>query len=321
MSATNNTPVSVPDRRILHSMSSTPQESGSLTNHSSLFTLIIINTAQLTNPFYWKGRQIEIADQWMPKKRRNERSAPFSVKIVRKSYYNPSNLQDNDGLYGWRTIITKSLSRPFVLFVHEPIVQLLDVNSRSLSVFLTTIPPIFQGDWLGRAKTTNMVYIHLKNKNGGVATPEFRLSGMVPGSLLHPIGCLIVGWTSEVHTHWIAVDIGMALVGAGIILSFQCIQTYILECFQLHAASAIAAVALLRSLAGFGFPLFAPAMYDALGFGKGNTVLAVAAIVLGCPAYVFLPYPSVVTLGSNTCRPWIFWHYGERIRNSSRHAH
>lgn len=94
----------------------------------------------------------------------------------------------------------------------------------------------------------------------------------------------------------------MVLVGAGTILSFQCIQTYLLECFQLHAASAIAAVAFLRSLAGFGFPLFAPAMYDALGFGKGDTILAVAAIVLGCPA------------------PWIFWYYGERIRNSSRHA-
>ncbi|KAG1841601.1 hypothetical protein C8R48DRAFT_54890 [Suillus tomentosus] len=71
-----------------------------------------------------------------------------------------------------------------------------------------------------------MVYIHLKNKNGGVATPEFRLRSlyyssvpflecsldllspaMVPGSLLLPIGFLIVGWTSEVHTHWIAVDI------------------------------------------------------------------------------------------------------------------
>ena len=40
----------------------------------------------------------------------------------------------------------------------------------------------------------------------------------------------------------------------------------------------------LRSLAGCGFPLFAPEMYSALGFGKGDTVLAVIAIVVGCPA-------------------------------------
>jgi len=50
--------------------------------------------------------------------------------------------------------------------------------------------------------------------------------------------------------------------------------------------TALAAVIFLRSLAGFGFPLFAPAMYNALGYGKGNTILAVVAIVVGCPAYV-----------------------------------
>ena len=49
---------------------------------------------------------------------------------------------------------------------------------------------------------------------------------------------------------------------------------------------ALAATTCLRSLAGFGFPLFAPAMFAKLGYGNGNTVLACLAIVLGCPAYV-----------------------------------
>lgn len=228
----------------------------------------------------------------------------------------------------WRTLMTKSLSRPFILFVHEPIVQLLGVYMAylygTLYLFLTTIPSIFQGIYqqpvgiaglhyisLGigltlasqlNSITMDKVYIHLKSKHGGVAKPEFRLPAMVPGSLLLPIGCLIVGWTSEAHTHWIAPDIGIALVGAGIVLNFQCIQTYLVDSFTLHAASALAAASFLRSIAGFGFPLFAPAMYQALGFGKGDTILAVVAFVIGCPA------------------PWIFWHYGEQIRNSSRHT-
>ncbi|KAG1723456.1 MFS polyamine transporter [Suillus lakei] len=228
----------------------------------------------------------------------------------------------------WRNIMTTALSRPFALFAHEPIVQLLGVYMAYLYgilyLFLTTIPSIFQGVYqqpvgiaglhytaLGvglfvasqlNGKTIDKVYVHLKSKNGGVGKPEFRLPAMVPGSLLLPIGCLIVGWTTEAHTHWMGPDIGIALVGAGIILNFQCIQTYIVDCFTLHAASALAAVSFLRSLAGFGFPLFAPAMYKALGFGKGDTILAVVAIVIGCPA------------------PWIFWHYGEHIRNSSRYA-
>lgn len=69
-------------------------------------------------------------------------------------------------------------------------------------------------------------------------------------------------------------------------LNVQCIQSYVIDAFTLHAASALAAVTFLRSLAGFGFPLFAPVMYANLGFGKGDTVLAVVAIVIGCPACV-----------------------------------
>ena len=91
--------------------------------------------------------------------------------------------------------------------------------------------------------------------------------------------------------------------------------------FQLPAA--LAAVTCLRSLAGFAFPLFAPAMYKALGFGKGNTILAVVAIVIGCPACVacslLLFVDSIVFLGFFVS-PWLFWHFGERIRKNSKYA-
>ncbi|EGN92983.1 hypothetical protein SERLA73DRAFT_190368 [Serpula lacrymans var. lacrymans S7.3] len=228
----------------------------------------------------------------------------------------------------WQSIFKKALTRPFLLFAREPIVQLLGIYMAylygNLYLFLTTIPSIFEGVYeqpvgiaglhyiaLGiglsgasqiNARTLDRVYIHFKNKNGGVGRPEYRLPAMFPGTLLLPIGLLITGWTTKAQIHWIAPDIGIALVGAGTILNFQCIQTYVVDTFTLHAASALAAVSCLRSLAGFGFPLFAPAMYQALGFGKGDTILAAAAILIGCPA------------------PWLFWHYGERIRNSSRYA-
>lgn len=50
--------------------------------------------------------------------------------------------------------------------------------------------------------------------------------------------------------------------------------------------AALAALAFFRSIAGFCFPLFAPAMYSALGYGKGDTILACFAIAVGVPAYV-----------------------------------
>ncbi|KAG0708662.1 MFS polyamine transporter [Suillus ampliporus] len=228
----------------------------------------------------------------------------------------------------WKIIMSNALRRPFQLLFREPIVQLLSVYMAYLYgilyLFLTTLPTVFELIYhepvgiaglhyiaLGiglmvaaqlNAKSMDKIYIYLKNKQGGVGKPEFRLPAMVPGSFLLPIGCLVAGWTTEKHTHWIGPDIGSMLVGAGLVLNFMCIQTYIVDSFTLYAASALAAANLLRALAGFGFPLFAPSMYKALGFGKGDTILAVVAIVIGCPA------------------PWIFWHYGERIRNSSPYA-
>lgn len=76
------------------------------------------------------------------------------------------------------------------------------------------------------ARTLDKVYVHLKNKNGGVGKPEFRLrtccfqfflvwrmlmyliiAAMFVGTLALPIGLFITGWTVEAHTHWIAPDI------------------------------------------------------------------------------------------------------------------
>jgi len=90
---------------------------------------------------------------------------------------------------------------------------------------------------------------------------------------------------------------------------------------------ALAAVSCLRSIAGFGFPLFAPAMYAKLGYGKGDTILACLAVGLGCPACVsFLSFLVVYPDYSFTSlilvfSPFLLWKYGKRIRMSSAYAH
>jgi hypothetical protein len=75
-----------------------------------------------------------------------------------------------------------------------------------------------------------------------------------------------------------------------------------MDSYTRYAASGTAAVVVLRSVAGFGFPLFAPYMYAKLDYGWGNTVLAAVSICLGIPA------------------PIIFWTYGERLRSWSQFA-
>ena len=65
-------------------------------------------------------------------------------------------------------------------------------------------------------------------------------------------------------------------LGSYAILALRCLITCV--------GTAMASVCCLRSFTGCIFPLFAPAMYSALGFGKEDTVLAMVAIVIGCPA-------------------------------------
>lgn len=57
---------------------------------------------------------------------------------------------------------------------------------------------------------------------------------------------------------------------------------------DIPAHTALAAVSCFRSLAGFGFPLFAPVMYNALGYGKGNTILAAVFFAIGPPSCVYI---------------------------------
>jgi hypothetical protein len=53
---------------------------------------------------------------------------------------------------------------------------------------------------------------------------------------------------------------------------------------------------MLRNIFAFAFPIFAPSLYNALGYGYGNTTLAAIAIVLGLPG------------------PYFLWKYGEALR-------
>jgi hypothetical protein len=73
-------------------------------------------------------------------------------------------------------------------------------------------------------------------------------------------------------------------------------MAYLVDVFGAGAAaSALAANLLLRSFGGAFLPMAGPAMYDALGLGWGNSVLAFIALA-------FMPIPL------------LFWKYGEWIR-------
>ena len=57
-------------------------------------------------------------------------------------------------------------------------------------------------------------------------------------------------------------------------------QTYLIDAFTRYAASAVAANTVLRSLFGGLLPLSGLRLYNALGFGWGNSLLGFVGIVL-----------------------------------------
>lgn len=227
------------------------------------------------------------------------------------------------------TLIAKALKRPLNLLFTQPILQCLATyqlyNYGVIYLVLTTFPTMWAkvyhetpaiaslnyvsiGLGFGLASIfagplNDRIYIHLKRTRGnGVGRPEFRVPLMFPASVLVVSGLFIYAWTVHFHTHWILPNIGIFLFSTGCIISYQCAQTYNIDTYTTHAASSMSAVVMLRSFAGFGFPLFAPSLYEKLGYGWGNSLLGFVAIGIGMSA------------------PVAFWIWGERLRKRSGRA-
>ena len=208
-----------------------------------------------------------------------------------------------------------------------------------LYLLFTTLTEVFETQYGFSAGTVGLTYLGLgigmfigiaifgglsdylvkRLAANGVMKPEYRLPPMIPGFFCIPIGLFIYGWTTEKHVFWFVPIFGSSLVGLGLLATFvgsparslNCdanltdgkrqmpIQTYLIDAFTIHAASAIAANTVLRSLVGALLPLAGPKMYATLGLGWGNSLLGFIAVAM-------LPIP------------WLFYKYGERIRTNPR---
>ncbi|KAJ4163622.1 hypothetical protein LMH87_005339 [Akanthomyces muscarius] len=125
--------------------------------------------------------------------------------------------------------------------------------------------------------------------------PEYRLPPLRAGAILLPVGLFIYGWTAQYKVHWIVPIIGTAIMGIGNLIIFMSLQLYLVDTFTIYAASALAANSVVRSLLGAVLPLAGGPMYEKLGLGWGNSLLAFIAVAL-------IPVP------------WLFMRYGEYLR-------
>ncbi|EMD37675.1 hypothetical protein CERSUDRAFT_154465 [Gelatoporia subvermispora B] len=101
----------------------------------------------------------------------------------------------------------------------------------------------------------------------GQEKPEYRMPVMQIGILIVPAGLFMYGWTAQAHADFIFPLIGAAIFAFGGLLTYTCIQTYLVDAFGQYAASALAASVLLRSVGGALFSIFGANVYQSLGYG------------------------------------------------------
>lgn len=219
----------------------------------------------------------------------------------------------------------RSVTRPIILLFSSPIVFILSFYNAlvyGLSyLILTTLAGIMQskygfsegqtgllffgrsiGNFIGMlffALTSDRYVKYMRQKRGGETKPEDRLPHLILGAVSIVIGILMYGWTAYFSLAWILPIIGTGAVGFSMVLTMLPAQNYLVDVFDLYAASAIAASNTFSALFGALFPLCGPPLYRSLGLGWGNSVLA----------FVFLVFLPVLV---------VLHRFGERIRMSPR---
>ncbi|KAH6981653.1 major facilitator superfamily domain-containing protein [Ilyonectria sp. MPI-CAGE-AT-0026] len=192
----------------------------------------------------------------------------------------------------------------YLITVTFPVVW-TDVYGESLGISGLNFISLAVGSIFGAMVSIHFVdriYRRLKEENGGVGRPEFRVPSMFLGSALVPIGLFWYGWSVQGRVHWIMPNIGLSIFVAGTLVCLQGMQGYVIDSYSCFAASGLSAAVVLRSLAGFAFPLFAPYLYQRLDYGWGTSVLAFISIAIGIPA------------------PFLFYLFGARLRTMSKFA-
>ncbi|KAF7556523.1 hypothetical protein G7Z17_g1315 [Cylindrodendrum hubeiense] len=226
------------------------------------------------------------------------------------------------------SVLGRALTRPMRLIMFHPIIQITAAISAFyygiLYILLSTFSDLWVDKYHQSVEISGLHYIALAlgemagSQIGGplmdylyrrmqaardassrtleLYVPEFRIPLMFPGALIAPLALFLYGWAGQYRLHWLVVDVGMFFTAFGMQIAGMPLTAYVIDTYAEHTSSAMAATQFLNSLTAFLFPLFAPKMYDALGYGWSGSSMAFAGLIFGFPA------------------PLILWYFGSKFR-------
>jgi hypothetical protein len=107
---------------------------------------------------------------------------------------------------------------------------------------------------------------------------------MVQLTILISAGFFWYGWSAQRKGLWIVPIPWTVIVGFDYLPIIMCTQTYLINAYEEFSAFSVAANTILRSMMGHCIPLAGCSMYVAMGYGCGNSLLALIDLVSTTPA-------------------------------------
>ena len=258
----------------------------------------------------------------------NRQAAKLRKSTGDPRYHTQTSAATHDQSF-WETLLIH-LTRPFRLLAFHPIVQITTIlsgfNYGLLYLLLATYSSLWTQHYHESTSSSGLhylslclgeivgsqaggflmdrIYRSLKNRstdNEGRA--EYHIPLMAPSLALTVLGLLLYGWPAQYRLPWPVVDTGIFIASFSQTIIGQILNAYVIDAYPDHVASAFAASQLVRSLTAFGFPLFAPAMFEHLNYGWASVLLAGLALLLGIPGAALL------------------WRHGPQFRKRARSSY
>jgi multidrug resistance protein len=226
--------------------------------------------------------------------------------------------------------VCRALYRPFMILVREPIVIFwsfyITIIYVVLFTFLNGYTFIFEmtygvsqgltglsflGIAIGIVLSISLVPLigkwyldalkEARSKGQNKIPPENRLWFSMIGAPAVPISLFWMGWTARPDISIWSPLASSVLFGFGILTIFISCYQYLIDSYELFAASALASVTVVRYVASGGMVVVAIPMYENLGVHWTCTLM-------GCLSALMVPVP------------YLLYRYGYKIRTWSKYA-
>ena len=122
------------------------------------------------------------------------------------------------------------------------------------------------------------------------------------GGPLFVISLFWVGWTARADIPWIVPTLAALPFGTGFLLIFMGELNYLVDAYEVFAASAFGAASASRSIFGVVLPFAAKPMYTRLGVAWACSLFGFMSLLMSLIPFIFIKYGDRVRANSKFCQ-------------------